>query len=476
MPRPAPSAAVSSDSERGGGGNSSGCGTGGGLSDARQALLVWHLFSAFTLCAVDRACLSVLILPIAEERGWSSAAQGGVMSALFAGYLTTGVVAGRAADTRGGRGVMAGGVALWSAATAMTPPAARAGVAYAVACRFVLGCGEGCAMPAMNAMVQVAVAERRVSRALACIYSGMFAGSVLGLGLSPPLMRAGGDWAVPFYVFGACGFAWMCAFLCSVRAADVAPCAAGGGEPVRHGRGKYTLAPQDCSSSEDSAAAGDVGNVVGERLDERDEEVPSFRRMLSEKAVLAIFVAHFCATNGFFTMVVWLPSFLVLRFGASVASSARLSTAPYLVMFAVSNAAGAAADGLLARGWDRTLVRKGMQTVGFVGPAACLAALAGAATARGAAAWATAGLGLHAVSQAGVYCSHQDISSGRRVAGVLLGLSNSFASLPGIGVGLVGLILDRSGGNWNLVFTSTIAVYAVGTIVFLAYGTGENVF
>jgi MFS transporter, ACS family, solute carrier family 17 (sodium-dependent inorganic phosphate cotransporter), other len=175
--------------------------------------------------------------------------------------------------------------------------------------------------------------------------------------------------------------------------------------------------------------------------------------------------------------VVWLPSFLVLRFGSSLETSASLSVAPYLSMFVMSNISGTAADFLIGKGWDRTFVRKTFQSVGFLGPSVFLILLMVAQTERAAVSFVTAGLGLHAVSQAGVYCNHQDISSGKKAAGVLLGLSNSVASLPGIfGVGVVGFILDWSHGSWNIVFMLTICVYLFGTVVYLLLGTAEPVF
>lgn len=52
----------------------------------------------------------------------------------------------------------------------------------------------------------VPVAER--SRSLALVYSGMFVGSILGLGLSPHLMASLG-WPSVFYIFGALGVVWF---------------------------------------------------------------------------------------------------------------------------------------------------------------------------------------------------------------------------------------------------------------------------
>jgi MFS transporter, ACS family, solute carrier family 17 (sodium-dependent inorganic phosphate cotransporter), other len=58
----------------------------------------------------------------------------------------------------------------------------------------------------------------------------------------------------------------------------------------------------------------------------------------------------------------------------------------------------------------------------------------------------------------------------------LLGLSNTFAALPGIvGVPLTGYILDAT-GSWQIVFGIAIGFYMFGTLIFLVFGSGEKQF
>lgn len=94
-------------------------------------------------------------------------------------------------------------------------------------------------------------------------------------------------------------------------------------------------------------------------------------------------------------------------------------------MFFTSNLSGYGADRLISSGADKTRVRKIMQTIGFIGPSLFLVCTIFAWSAFSATLFITLGLGLHAFSHAGVYCNHQDISSGKAIAGVLLGLSNT---------------------------------------------------
>lgn len=78
----------------------------------------------------------------------------------------------------------------------------------------------------------------------------------------------------------------------------------------------------------------------------------------------------------------WLIDMNVLQkvLGLDLKSSAFLSLLPWTVMAVGSSAAGWLADGLVARGWSVTTVRKRLQTVAFIGPAVALTVLSNPAT------------------------------------------------------------------------------------------------
>src|ERR1700675_2739749 len=76
---------------------------------------------ANVLCCVDRVSISVAIIPLAREKHYDVAAQGLVLSAFFWGYLWPQLAGGWMADRFGGKRILALGVAVWSAATFLTP-------------------------------------------------------------------------------------------------------------------------------------------------------------------------------------------------------------------------------------------------------------------------------------------------------------------------------------------------------------------
>ncbi len=178
---------------------------------------------------------------------------------------------------------------------------------------------------------------------------------------------------------------------------------------------------------------------------------PSLRDIFSRRCVWAIIVAHFCCTWGYFVLLTWLPSYLTMRFGLDVSKSSLLATTPWVSMFLFANIGGYIADKLIAHGVDKTFVRKLMQSIAFVVPAFFLFLLSRASHAWHAIVYVSAALAFAALSNSGVYSNHQDI--GPQCAGTLLGVSNTFASIPGIvGVAVTGVILDHTHNNWAAVF------------------------
>jgi len=55
--------------------------------------LVVGLCAAVSLiCSIDRASISVAIVPMAEQYGWSDSAKGAISSSFFAGYTITNLI------------------------------------------------------------------------------------------------------------------------------------------------------------------------------------------------------------------------------------------------------------------------------------------------------------------------------------------------------------------------------------------------
>ena len=172
----------------------------------------------------------------------------------------------------------------------------------------------------------------------------------------------------------------------------------------------------------------------------------------------------------------WLPKYFSQKLGIKTGETGFLLVLPYLVPFATSNLSGSIADTLVLRGWAIGTVRKLMQTIAFVGPAVSLAALASVSAALPralAVALSCGALGFGAFSHSGYWANVVDLSP--RHAGVLIGISNTIATLPGILANVsTGYILKQTGDDWTPVFVLAISIYALGLSAFLLLASGDE--
>ncbi|GBG81564.1 hypothetical protein CBR_g32555 [Chara braunii] len=191
-------------------------------------------------------------------------------------------------------------------------------------------------------------------------------------------------------------------------------------------------------------------------------------------AVWAMIYAHFCNNWGHYTLLAWLPTYFSDELHLNLSQAALVSLLPPLASIAVSSVAAPFADRLIGRGVDVTVVRKLCQTIGFLSPATCLGitALNPQLDTTAVISLLTGGLGLNTFVLAGLYCTHQDISP--RYASILLGVTNTAGSIPGIlGVALTGYLLDHT-HSWALaLFTPAIFCHVTGTIVWNVFASSK---
>lgn len=428
-------------------------------------LLVFLLFLSFIICNIDRINLSIAIIPLSAQFHYPPSVQGKIHAAFFLGYMATQLPAGLLSDRLSPLPILPLGVLVWSVSTFLTPYFASLNLPALLLVRIIMGLGEGVAMPAMNAIVAAYVPHRARSSALSFVYSGMYMGSILGLATAPFVIAAFA-WPALFYIFGACGLVWVLMFHLSTASLRPLPPAHRSPAAHRpHPTATKTPQPDETQSMLPPPSPSPSPSAA--------PPPPPVAHMLRRPCVVAIIVAHFCCTWGYFVLLTWLPTFLYSRFELRLAQSSFLSALPWAAMFVASNVSGALADAMIRRGVDVTVTRKLMQTVGFLGPAVFLALVTRVGNAYVAMGLVSVALALAAFSNSGVYATHQDI--GPLVAGTLLGISNTFASLPGVvGVYVTGVVLERTSGDWNVVFGMAIAFYLLGWVVYMGLATSKR--
>ena len=105
--------------------------------------LIAYSTLAVIICYIDRVNISVAIIPMQEQFGWSDSQVGLIFSSFYLGYMLTMALGGYLSDKFGGKSVLGWGVVLWSIFTILTPVAAHNGFFALFFIRILMGIGEG---------------------------------------------------------------------------------------------------------------------------------------------------------------------------------------------------------------------------------------------------------------------------------------------------------------------------------------------
>jgi len=395
-----------------------------------------HYTVVLLLCAatfisyIDRTNISVAAIAMQAQLGWDETQKGLVLSSFFVGYLLMMVATGALAHRYGGKVVLGIAVVWWSLFTTLTPPAALISLPALVVARIALGLGEAAVFPASINMIGRWVPPLQRSRAVALLTSSLYLGTVIALPVTGWLVRDFG-WPTPFYLFGAVGIAWTVVWFAGVSSG---------------GSAQATVAELDAS-------------------------IP-WMRLLRLPACWAIIVAHFSHNWSLYLLLAWLPSYFKSTFGVSLVNAGFLSAAPWLVGFLLSNVGGYAADHLLRNGYSAGFVRKLITSLGLGGVGFFLIMLPGAPSVTSGLILMCCATGALSLCNAGFAPNCFDIAP--RHASVIWGISNSFATLPGIfGVFVTGWLVDRT-GSFAVPFFATGAIALAGAVVFLLFGSGDR--
>jgi MFS transporter, ACS family, solute carrier family 17 (sodium-dependent inorganic phosphate cotransporter), other len=395
--------------------------------------LVGLCFGAVFVCYIDRVSISVAVIAMQAQFGWSETIKGLVLSSFFIGYLLFQVPAGYLANRFGGKLVLGAAVIWWSLATMITPAAAMTSLVALVAARVAMGLGEAATFPASYSLFSQWVPAGERARAVSFLMSGVPIGTLFALSVTGWMVVRYG-WPSAFYVFGVVGMLWAIVWFAVVRDAPV-------------------HAPATLHRASPGAS------------------VP-WRQLFSSSAVWALIINHFCSNWALYVLLAWLPSYFTSQ-GLDVASASLFSAAPWLTMFVIVNVVAWGADRMVRQGRSLTLVRKTMQTVGLVGSAGFLLLAPGAQSATTALLIMCGALGTLGFTWSGFAPNHLDIAP--RHADVLMGVTNTAGTLPGvIGVLITGWLVDIT-GTYTSAFILAAAINVGGALVWLAFSTAKPI-
>ena len=421
-------------------------------SPAGSRWLVFMTVLAVYICMIDRIAISIAIIPMAEDNGWSPTIQGAVMSAFFLGYVTLQIPAGYLSDRFGGKWVLGLGVLFWSLFTLLTPASAALGITMLLACRFLMGVAEAVTWPSIYSLYSRWVHPDRRASAGGLMNSGISGGSVIALICTPWLISVW-SWQGAFYLYGLLGILWFGVWAPLARSRPT--------EPTQWETESATAqAPVETPQSDSASGTQYPRLTVG--------------RMLRSRAVWAIAIAHICINWSLYLVLSWFPTFVNRELGADLQLAGFLALAPTIVSLIMAPFAGRLFDRLVANGRDRLKVRRAMQSLAFVGITAAMMAITLTDSLILSVTVITLSNALTAFSIGGFATNHLDIAPNQ--SGLLMGVTNTLAAVSSsASVFVSGWIQDLSGG-WDAVFLTAAAVSVFGAVVYASLAGVEREF
>lgn len=380
---------------------------------------------------------------------WNSETQGWILGSFFYGYILTQIPGGYLAGRLGPKWLFGFGVLGTVIFTLLTPLAADWGAGYLIAVRVIEGIGEGVTFPSMYTMWAAWAPPLERSRLLTISYIGAQLGTVVALPLSGEICFYL-DWTYVFYLFGAVGLVWFVLWAALVH-----------NSPNDHPR---------ISEQERLYIISSLKNELSTSTD----HIP-WRSIVTSVPLLAIVVAHFSYNWTFYTLLTLLPTYMKNVLGFSIQQNGMLSALPYVGCAILAVLSGQFADYLReTRNCATVKVRKAFSLVGMIGPAIFLVA-AGYTGCNYtlAVTFLTISSSLGGVSASGFNINHLDIAPS--YAGILLGITNTFATIPG----MVGPVIARSltANNtmeeWQTVFYIAAAINLFGATFYTVFGRGS---
>ncbi|KAM6922920.1 sialin [Lycodopsis pacificus] len=380
---------------------------------------------------------------------WDSETQGWILGSFFYGYILTQIPGGYLAGRYGPKWLMGFGILGTVVFTLLTPVAADLGASYLIAVRVLEGIGEGVTFPSMYTMWAAWAPPLERSRLLTISYIGAQLGTVVSLPLSGEICFYL-DWTYVFYIFGAVGLVWFVFW--SFLVFD---------SPNTHPRisEQERLYITGSLKSELSTSAGHI----------------PWRAIVCSRPLWAIVVAHFSYNWTFYTLLTLLPTYMNDVLGFSIQQNGLLSALPYVGCAVFAVVSGQLADYLRETCLYRTVtVRKCFSVVGMLGPALFLVAVGyTGCNYTLAVTFLTVSSALGGVSASGFNINHLDIAPS--YAGILLGITNTFATIPGMVGPVIATALTKQNtiDEWQSVFYIAAAINVFGAAFYALFGRGS---
>ena len=415
--------------------------------------LVSMSFLAVFICYIDRVNISVAIIPMQEQFGWTESQVGLILGSFYFGYMFTMALGGFLADKYGGKIVLAYGVFFWSIFTILTPAFAYSGFWLLIFIRILMGLGEGITFPSWHALYARWIPFNERTRAIATTNSGISAGTVFGY-LATALIIREYSWELVFYVFGMFGIVWVYFWHRSI-----------------------TSKPEDHPK------------ILKSELDLIQKEAPAkstadkipLSKLICNGPFIAIVIATFCNNWALFTFLSYLPKFVnspVSIGGLGIDLGSNLFIAIILLPSIVSVisliAGGYIADMLIKRGVKTIIVRKTANSFGFYGAAFCLYLISFQESIFNIVVLLCLTNLSSGIGAGGFGVNHADL--GPKYTGSLVGISGGLGMIAAILSPIVAGLILESTNSWDLIFNICCGALVFGGTFYLFFASSDKQF
>jgi MFS transporter, ACS family, glucarate transporter len=380
------------------------------------------------LSYIQRVAISEAATPISRDLHLSKQAMGLIFGAFGLSYALFELPAGLLGDRIGVRRVLVRIVLAWSTFTALTGAAWNVVSLYIV--RFLFGAGEAGCFPNLTRMLSVWLPARERMKAQGI----MWACTRWGGAITPPLALLaisflGWRWA--FVCFAGLGLVWCVLFLFWYR-----------DDPVDHP--KVNAAERELlqSSRVLTTHRPGEGNWVA---------------LLFTRQVLLLVVQYFCFSYVWYFYVTWLPMYLREARGQTAAHAAALSVLPLLL-----GGFGSLGSGML----PKRISRRAIAFFGFLSTAILLFVFMRIHAALGA--MVAMGFASFASDLTMPISWDACVDIGGAYTATVAASMNMLGNLAGFVAPVVGgVILQRTGGDWNMLIYTMVAAAMVSSLCWL---------
>ncbi|CAI5709329.1 unnamed protein product [Hyaloperonospora brassicae] len=405
-----------------------------------------------TICYADRTNMGIALPALVIDKK----EQGEVLSAFFYGYMCTQILGGYLAARFGAKIVLLTGVVVWTLFDLSTVV-----VAKCLTCLFFtragMGVGEGILFPCMHQIASAWYPVQERSRLVTLVASGSDLGTISALIISPAIMAASG-WQRIFGVFGAFSFVWVVAY-------------------VFRGASRPEDDPRITVEERTFILRNRIANpsTTCQHRADLDIHTLNWRVLLTSRPAWAIYVAHMCYNYSWYILLGWIPQYFGQVLNLDLTKKGGLAAAlPYMCGYIGTLLFGRLGDLLVTRGYRALHVRQVMNAFSFLGCACFLVLLRFANSAPAAVAVLCMTLFTGRAAMAGYWVNMIDVAPNH--AAHIMGVSNTFGTIPGIIGNLVTGAILQATGSWDLVFAVAALVLVFGATFFHCCASDESIY